>query len=196
LAAITGLSILDKDIFCPCHDHHLVETGIFVIMTPIVRPMFSVLLCLVAMGCQSASLQDAAPTAVPVARPDDGALKAAASEDNEVSVKAGGSSQVLRRNPGVASVVPLEQTAPVENKEFVASGASRTGQFPTFAKQPKAANAQFSDQEKLATEAEMAELLRNRASTPNARARYEARLKQLRAVAASHGSGMQQEIEN
>ena len=112
------------------------------------------------------------------------------------SVKAEGSSQVIRRNPGVATIVPIEKTSPVESKEFVASGASRTGQFPTFGQLPKTANAQFSDQEKLAAEAEMAELLRNRASTPDARARYEARLKQLRAVAATHGSDMQQEIEN
>ena len=165
-------------------------------MIEIVRPMFAALVCLVAAGCQSASLQDAAPTAVPVARPDNGVSKTAASGANDVSVKADGSSQVIRRNPGVASIVPLEQTSPVENKQFVASGASRTGQFPTFGQLPKTANAQFSDQEKLAAEAEMAELLRNRASTPDARARYEARLKLLRAVAANHGSDMQQEIEN
>jgi hypothetical protein len=165
-------------------------------MIPIVRPMFAALVCLVAAGCQSASLQDAAPTAVPVARPDNGVSTTTASGTNDVSVKADGSSKVIRRNPGVASVVPLEQTLPVENKQFVASGASRTGQFPTFGQQPKTANAQFSDQEKQAAEAEMAELLRNRASTPDARARYEARLKLLRAVAANHGSDMQQEIEN
>ena len=41
----------------------------------------------------------------------------------------------------------------------------------------------------------MTELLRNRASTPDARAQYEARLKELRALAANHGSDMQQEIE-
>lgn len=158
--------------------------------------MFAAVVCLAAAGCQSASLQDAAPTAVPVARPDIGVSKTAASATKDVSVKEDGPSQVLRRNPGVASVVPIEQTSPVKNKEFVASGASRTGQFPTFGEQPKAANAQFSDQEKQAAEAEMAELLRNRASTPDARARYEARLRQLRAVAANHGSDMQQEIEN
>jgi hypothetical protein len=158
--------------------------------------MFAALVCLVAAGCQSASLQDAAPTAVPVARPDNDVSKTAASGTKDVSVKTDAPSQVIRRNPGVASVVPIEQTSPVENKQFVASGASRTGQFPTFGQQPKAANAQFSDQEKQAAEAEMAELLRNRASTPDARARYEARLKQLRAVAANHGSDMQQEIEN
>ena len=165
-------------------------------MTSIVRPMFAVLICLVVAACQSASLQDAAPTAVPVARPDNGVPETAALESNKVPVPADAPSQVIRRNPGVVSVVPIEQTAPVESKEFVASGASRTGQFPTFGKQLKAANAQFSDEDKLAAEAEMAELLRNRASTPNARARYEARLKQLRAIAANHGSDMQQEIEN
>tara|TARA_R110000850_G_scaffold2897_3_gene13397 strand:+ start:602 stop:1270 length:669 start_codon:yes stop_codon:yes gene_type:complete len=193
---LLALSILDRDFFCPCHGHHLVETGIFVIMTSIVRPMFAVLICLVVAGCQSASLQDAAPTAVPVARPDNGVPETAVLESDAVSVKADGSSQVLRRNPGVPSVVPLEQTAPVKNKEFVASGASRTGEFPTFGKQPKAANAQFSNEDKLAAEAEMAELLRSRALTPDARARYEARLKLLRAIAANHGSDMQEEIEN
>jgi len=156
-------------------------------MIPCVRPISVALVCLVTVvGCQSASLQDAAPTAVPVARPDNGGVQAVAPETEKV----------IRRNPGIGSVVPIEKTSPVEDKEFVASGASRTGQYPNFNQQPKAANAQFSDQQKQAAEEEIAELLRNRASTPDARARYEARLRRLRAVAANHGSEMQQEIEN
>ena len=164
--------------------------------------MFAALVCLVAAGCQSASLQDAAPTAVPVARPDtvaeqqDISQQALALSASSAPIKPEAPSQVVKRNPGVASVVPIEETLPVENKDFVVSGASRTGKFPTFAEQPKASTEQFSDAQKRAAEAEMAELLRNRASTPDARARYEARLKHLRAVAANHGSDMQQEIEN
>ena len=171
-------------------------------MTPNARVIFTALICLVAAGCQSASLEDAAPKAVPVARPDlaaerkDAPQQALALSASDAPAKPEAASQVVRRNPGVASIVPLEETKPVENKEFVASGASRSGEFPTFSKQPKASNEQFSDAEKRAAEAEMAELLRNRASTPDARARYEARLKRLRAVAASHGSDMQQKIEN
>jgi hypothetical protein len=54
----------------------------------------------------------------------------------------------------------------------------------------------LSEADKLAAEAEMTELLRNRATTPDARAQYEARLRQLRALAANHGNDTQQEIEN
>lgn len=171
-------------------------------MTPNARLVFSALICLVAAGCQSASLEDAAPKAVPVARPDpaakqkDAPQQALVQSAGDASAKPDAPSQVVRRNPGIASIVPIEETTPVENKDFVTSGASRSGEFPTFSKQPQASNEQFSEAEKLAAEAEMAELLRNRASTPDARARYEARLKRLRAVAASHGTDMQQKIEN
>ncbi|WP_340161693.1 hypothetical protein [uncultured Hoeflea sp.] len=170
-------------------------------MMPIIRPVIVVLCFLVLAGCQTASLEDAAPksvpaaTAIPAAAQGSGADQVAASNAGDTTRTEQASSATIRRNPGIASVIPLEKTTPVENKEFVASGASRSGQYPNFGQQPKAANSQFSDQEKLAAEAEMTELLRNRASTPDARAQYEARLKELRALAANHGSDMQQEIE-
>ncbi|MBC7280741.1 hypothetical protein [Hoeflea sp.] len=94
------------------------------------------------------------------------------------------------------SVVPIEQTTPVETQDFVETGARRTGEYPTFGRMPKAANTQMSDAEKRAAEAEMAALLRARAATPGARAQYEARLKQLRALAANHGADAKKEIEN
>ena len=170
-------------------------------MIAIVRPICVATVCLLVAGCQTASLEDAVPKSAVVAPADDDASLVTASQpaagpaSDQVSAEGNRPSNVTRRNPGIASIVPLEQTAPVENKAFVASGASRTGQYPTFGRQPKAANTQFSDQEKLAAEAEMTALLKSRASTPDARAQYEARLKRLRALAASHGDAMQQEIE-
>jgi hypothetical protein len=107
-----------------------------------------------------------------------------------------GRADVTRPNPGFVSVVPIGQAAPVESKEFVTSGASRTGQFPTFGRQRTAANTQMTEAERLAVEAEMTELLKARASTPQARAQYDARLRQLRALAASHARDTQEEIEN
>ncbi|MCY0095160.1 hypothetical protein [Hoeflea ulvae] len=197
---------LDTDFFCPCHDHHLVETGKYVIMISNIRPAFVTLVALIASACQTASLEDAAPkgalaappvatsaapTAPPTTRAAEGAARDVAANPDPAT-----ESTVIRRNPGFTSVVPIEKTAPVENKAFVASGASRTGQYPTIGRLPNTASAQFSDAEKLAAEAEMAELLRSRAATPDARAQYEARLRELRALAASHASDTQQQIEN
>nr|WP_035523711.1 hypothetical protein [Hoeflea sp. BAL378] len=103
---------------------------------------------------------------------------------------------VVRRNPGFTSVIPIEKTTPVETKEFVETGASQTGVYPKFGHMPKAATTQMTQAEKLAAEAEMAELLRARAATPDARAQYQARLEELRALAANHGRDTQQQIEN
>lgn len=170
-------------------------------MRPSVRPAFVAFFSLLAAGCQTASLQDVAPTTVPVSRADDATAATGVPADGIVSGSAGqaaGDTVVpaeVRANPGLPSLIPLEKTAPPETKEFVAAGVAKSGQFPTFGRQPRAANAQFSEADKLAAEAEMTELLANRASTPDARALYEARLRQLRALAANHGSDTQQEIE-
>ncbi len=92
--------------------------------------------------------------------------------------------------------MPLEQAEPVDSKEFVTSGARRTGRYPSFGEQPTAATAQMSEAERIAAEAEMTELLKDRASSPDARAQYEARLRQLRALARSHARETQEKIEN
>lgn len=181
------------------------ETGKYAIMILNVRPAFLTLVALVATGCQTASLEDAAPKGALVSTFDAGAAAPAGT----VEVVADGASQaapdaaataqastVIRRNPGFTSPIPIEKTVPVENKEFVATGANRTGQTPTFGRLPNAANTQFSDAEKSAAEAEMAALLRARAATPNAKAQYEKRLKELQALASSHARDTQQEIEN
>lgn len=170
-------------------------------MSPTVRPAFVALFSLLAAGCQTASLQDVAPTTVPVTRVDETIVATETPADGTVPGSTGQAagdtivSTEVRANPGLPSLIPIEKTAPPETKEFVAAGAARSGQFPTFGRQPRAANAQFSEADKLAAEAEMTELLANRASTPDARALYEARLRQLRALAASHASDTQQEIE-
>ena len=164
---------------------------------PIIRPVFVALAALLVTGCQTASLEDAAPKQPTVSALDAG-VGVPDSERASVPIAEASSADPVstRRNPGFVSLIPIEKTEPVENKAFVATGASRTGQYPKFGQQPRAANAQFTDADKLAAEAEMTELLRNRASTPDARAQYEARLRQLRALAASHASDTQQEIEN
>ena len=157
-----------------------------------------------AVGCQTASLQDIAPSAADVSGVDAGtsgtetAPQATGSDagETQASTDTVATPTIIRRNPGITSPIPIEKTAPVVNKAFVAEGASRTGEYPKLGRQPTAANVQFSEAEKVAAEAEMTELLRNRAATPDARAQYEARLRELRALAASHASDTQQEIEN
>ncbi|MDZ7600732.1 MAG: hypothetical protein U1A06_05100 [Hoeflea sp.] len=93
------------------------------------------------------------------------------------------------------SPVPIEKTAPVQTQDFVATGARRAGEYPKLGRLPRAANSQLTTEEKLAAEAEMTELLQARATTPGARAQYEARLQELRALAANHGTDTQREIE-
>lgn len=170
-------------------------------MRPKVRPAFVALFSLLAAGCQTASLQDVVPTTVPVGLAD----SATTATDGPVEAIVPGSagqaagdtvvSTEVRRNPGLPSLISIETTAPPETRDFVGAGVAKSGRFPTFGRQPRAANAQFSEADKLAAEAEMTELLANRASTPDARAQYEARLRELRALAASHGSDTQQQIE-
>lgn len=154
------------------------------IMTDIIRLAYVTFVAVWVAGCQTASLEDAAPKS--------GAVTSEAPTGDTSSAE----TKIIRRNPGFTSVIPIEKTAPVEAKEFVATGASRTGEYPKFGRQPEAANSQFSDAEKIAAETEMTELLQNRASTPDARAQYEARLRQLRALAATHASDTQKQIEN
>lgn len=160
------------------------------------RPALVALVMLSVAGCQTASLEDAAPRSAPVTV-SDASVAAPGSAQTPVSASDETSADptIIRRNPGFTSLVPIEKTVPVKNKEFVATGARRTGQYPIIGLQPRAANLQLTDADKLAAEAEMTELLRSRALTPDARAQYEARLKQLRALAANHGSDTQQEIE-
>lgn len=153
-------------------------------MTDIVRLAYVTFAALWVAGCQTASLEDAAPKSVAV------------STEAPAEVASSADADVIRRNPGFTSVIPIEKTAPVEVKEFVATGARRTGEYPKLGHQPKAANTQFSDIEKLAAEMEMTELLRHRAATPDARAQYEARLRELRELAAHHARDTQQQIEN
>lgn len=156
---------------------------------------------LVLSGCQTASLEDAAPSAAASAATpavDTGDVDTGDAPDTASEPGAVPSAQttVTRSNPGIASIIPLEQTAPVENREFVATGARRTGRYPSFGEQPTAANSQMSEAERIAAEAEMTELLKARASSPDARAQYDARLRQLRALAKSHAREAQEKIEN
>lgn len=160
-------------------------------------------------GCQTASLEDAAPLgAVPAPSVTDPAIaepatvpaspqpKPAAADIAAAAVPAVAAPVTVRRNPGFASVIPIEKTRPVENTEFVAQGARRNGQFPTFGIEPQAANSQLTAAERLAAEAEMAELLRARAATPSEKQLYEDRLKRLRELARTHAEDAARQIEN
>ncbi|MDF1609915.1 hypothetical protein PZ897_17160 [Hoeflea sp. YIM 152468] len=148
-------------------------------MTDFVRLAYVTLAALWVGGCQTASLEDAAPQPV-AARAD------VAADD----------SKIVRRNPGVTSLIPIEKTEPVEARTFVVTGAQRSGEYPKLGRQPQAANAQLSNAQILAAEMEMTTLLKSRASTPDARAQYERRLRELRELAASHASDTQRQIEN
>ncbi|MCY0147055.1 hypothetical protein OEG84_04810 [Hoeflea sp. G2-23] len=173
-----------------------------------VLPALGALMVLVLSGCQTASLEDAAPKTVPsnlatvsaqTDTPDTGTADAQATPPVPQTVAKADddapASTIIRRNPGFKSVIPIEKTTPVATEEFVESGARRTGEYPVIGRKQTAANSQLSATEKSAAEAEMAKLLRERAQTPDGRAEYEARLKELRDLAKNHAADTQREIE-
>ena len=171
-------------------------------MIAIPRPAFVAFVAFLTVGCQTASLEDAAPRAAFVsgaestATPEGGLdQQSVASSDVFPEAPAAVASEKPQK-PKVALKVPQESGAQVERQAFVTEGASRTGEYPTFGSLPATANTQLSAEQKSAAEAEFAELLRARARTPSARAQYNARLKQLRELGASHGNDTLQQIEN
>lgn len=174
-----------------------------------VLPALGTLMALLLAGCQTASLEDAAPTSVPSNFAAGSATSAnadttttdvqaaAAAPQTAAAVDEGAATPtVIRRNPGFNSLIPIEKTTPVATEEFVDTGVRRTGVYPAIGRKQTAANSQLSAAEKSAAEAEMHKLLRERAQTPDARAAYEARLKELRALAQNHAADTQREIEN
>ncbi|WP_146215525.1 hypothetical protein [Hoeflea marina] len=93
---------------------------------------------------------------------------------------------------GLPTVLPSARPIP-ETRDFVATGASRTGEFPRF-EALQSANSQLSDAEKRAAEKQMADLLRARAGTPSAQMTYAERRAYLRKVAATHAAEAEAEI--
>ena len=122
-----------------------------------------------ASGCQTASLEDAAPAGA--------------------STPSGPSAATQM---GLPTVVPSARPIP-PTADFVASGARRTGEYPQF-KTLEAANTQLTPEQKKAAENEMAGLLRARAATPSSQMTYAQRLAYLRKVAANHGDEAEAEI--
>lgn len=149
-----------------------------------------------ASGCQTASLEDAAPTNAQLAAnsaAQQGDSTAAVSSDAAAATDASTTpapSAVTQM--GLPTVVPTARPKP-ETKDFVATGARRTGDFPQF-KTLESANSQLSAEQKQAAEKEMADLLRARAATPAAQMTYAQRLAYLRKIAANHGDETEAQI--
>lgn len=168
-------------------------------MTVIRRNSLVVLFCGVVMsasGCQTASLEDAAPTraqlAAGSAAVQSDKTAAAAAEAEATTDATPKPAPTIVTQMGLPTVVPSARPKP-ETKDFVATGARRTGDFPQF-KPLESANSQLSPEQKKAAEKEMADLLRARAATPAAQMTYAERLAYLRKLAATHADEAEAQI--
>lgn len=124
---------------------------------------------LLLAGCVSASLEDAAP-------------------------KPEAPSAVPKTKP-VAGSGAQEATTAGDNS-FVADGARRNDDFPTFAQTPVGATDQLSDSAKQAILDEMASIRAAHQSSGNQAAAYSTRYNNLQELAKTHGVETQAEIEN
>lgn len=169
-------------------------------------------------GCQSASLEAAAPsgalpqpvvaadapsaaatpavTAAPLAAVPSDTQSVATAQNNTQAANQSPALTVERRNPGFVSIVPIERTSEPERADFVASGARNSGQFPNVGVTPGAAIHQMSAAEKYEQEARMLEILRNRENNPVTRASYDRRVAELRRLVRTHAKEVERQIEN
>lgn len=127
-------------------------------------------------GCQTASLEDAAPTsatAAPASKP-------------LISVE----------DITVPSPVPLPRgEAPLPpQQQFVTDGIADTGSFPAVGTPRQTANSQLSAAEQAAITAEMERLKASQPAGGASQAEYEARLKRLRELAGTHAADAEREI--
>lgn len=120
-------------------------------------------------ACMSASLEDAAPT-----QPTDQGQVAS--------------------NDG-SGTADAESDEP-RDTQFVEQGALRNRDFPTFANTPVAATEQLSPEDKRRIENEMASIRAAYGSGALSEAAYNARVRELNALARTHGSDARDEIEN
>jgi hypothetical protein len=125
---------------------------------------------LATAGCQTASLEDAAPK--PADKP------ASAMQDI-----------------AIPSPVPLPRGVDeLPQQDFVSEGIRDTGTYPLVGTPRQAANRQITPQEQAAMQAEMERLKAEQAGGGMTRAQYEARLKQLRKIAETHAEEAEREI--
>ena len=90
----------------------------------------------------------------------------------------------------------LSPTATRPAAPFVAAGAERGGNFPTFLPEPRRATAQMSEAEREMIAAEMAMLKAERDNDMVAATNYREKLVELRRLAREHGPETRRRIEN
>ncbi|MBW3098145.1 hypothetical protein [Pseudohoeflea coraliihabitans] len=138
-------------------------------------------LVLTLAGCQTASLEDAAPR--------EAVVKADASAASEATAD---TAPVLR----VPSPVPLPRNAgpEPEAKEFVAARNSAEGEYPNLGTPREAALQQLSAAEAAALKREMAVAKAGASGGGGNAAAYRRRYNELQAIARSHEQTTEQEI--
>lgn len=84
----------------------------------------------------------------------------------------------------------------LQPEPFVAEGARRTGQFPSFGRMPRGAMPQMTEIEREIIEAEMAAALAEQRDDRVTATRYRERLAELQEIARTHGAETRRQIEN
>lgn len=90
----------------------------------------------------------------------------------------------------------FSRPAPLPSAPFVAAGARRSGEFPSFARMPQGAAAQMTAVEREIMQAEMAAAVAERRNDATAASRYRVRVLELQEIARSHGEEARSQIEN
>lgn len=136
-----------------------------------------------AAGCQTASLEDAAPTA--------------AASTVAAAGRAPDKPLISMQDVNIPSPIPLPrgQTA-LPQQDFVGSGMRDTGRYPSVGVPRQAANSQLTPAEQAAMLAEMERLKAGQGPAASSQAEYDERLKRLRDLAGSHAAEAEREIVN
>ncbi|MEO4040427.1 hypothetical protein AAFN47_02330 [Hoeflea sp. CAU 1731] len=151
-------------------------------MKPHIQLAALLILPILAGGCVSASLEDAAPRTT----------------GDAAGPAAGQPAPSAETAKGPEGRARPERKTPPRDTSFVQEGAAQDDTFPTFGPTPTGAMEQLSEAEKKQIQNEMESILKQR-KPPSASATSDAYKKQseeFEAIARSHGDEAKAEIEN
>lgn len=153
---------------------------------PLVKSPTGVLAALamvLLVGCQTASLEDAAPKSVPNSSTQAAADTTKPAEPTKTGI-------------AVLSPIPLPFNRPdkVERKDFVSTGIASGGKFPNLGTERTAALPQLSAAEASAMKQEFQALQQKGPNGNETEAAYRRRMAELRKLAKTHASDAEAEI--
>lgn len=165
-----------------------------------IAPIMFLISIFALQGCVSTSLEDAAPTSLADNVPLDSPTDLQSQEEPAANIAALEPVEVVGEVSSVGTAVEPDVVTQPEPEKVTSNARVELppppeGEvFPTFATTPQAATSQLSDEEKVAIEERMTELLLQQSKDPNKIAQYKKRLAYLRKLAATHAQKTEAEI--